>query len=246
MSLCQVDYLQPHNFLELMFSRKRTYSSRTGPASYKRAKTASAKSIQKASTVAAPKRKRIELKRGYAGVVSAIGTLTQAPVVNWLPLIQAGQESDERDGRAIQIKGWEVRGAVWGSPGGAFPGSGLIRVIVGRWKQAQNGSPSANDILRDIGSGIPLHHSYNIEQAANYEILQDRVYNCNPKTLAPSGTSYDANTQYVHLYGKVDFEQTYAGNLQNTLADQALFIMVMSEGVDCSAELYASVSFIDI
>lgn len=230
-----------------MFSRKRSSTSRrTGPASFKRAKTTSARSIQKASTVAAPKRKRIELKRGYAGVVTAIGTLTQTPVINWLPLIQAGQESDERDGRAIQIKGWEVRGAVWGSPTGAFPGSGLIRVIVGKWKQAANGTPNANDILHDLGSGIPLHWSYNIEQAANYEILQDRVYNCNPKTLAPSGTSYDANTQYVHLYGKTNFEQTYAGNLQNTLADQALFIMVMSEGVDCTAELYSSVSFIDI
>ena len=217
-----------------------------GATSYKRAKTTSAKAIQKASTVAAPKRKRIELKRGYAGVVTAIGSLTQAPVINWLPLIQAGQESDERDGRAIQIKGWEVRGNVWGSTAGTFPGNGLIRVIVGKWKQAANGAPTANDILRDIGAGIALHRSYNIEQAANYEIYQDRVYNCNPQTLAPSGTAYDANTQYVHLYGKVNFEQTYAGNLQNTLADQALFIMVMAEGIDCSAELYSSVSFIDI
>lgn len=230
-----------------MSSRKRSFASRrTGPASFKRAKTTSAKAIQKASTVAAPKRKRIELKRGYAGVVAAIGTLTQSPVINWLPLIQAGQESDERDGRAIQVKGWEVRGAVWGSTAGTFPGNGLIRVIIGKWKQAQNGTPNANDILHNLGSGIPLHWSYNIEQAANYEILQDRVYNCNPKTLAPSGTAYDANSQYVHLYGKVNFEQTYAGNLQNTLADQALFIMVMSEGIDCSAELYSSVSFIDI
>ena len=217
-----------------------------GATSYKRVKTVSAKAIQKASTVAAPKRKRIELKRGYAGVVTAITTLTQAPVINWLPLIQAGQESDERDGRAIQVKGWEVRGTVWGSTAGTFPGNGLIRVIVGKWKQAQNGAPNANDILYNLGAGFPIHHSYNIEQASNYEILQDRVYNCNPKTLAPSGTAYDANTQYVHLYGKVDFQQNYAGPLQNTIADQALFIMVMAEGIDCSAELYGSVSFIDI
>lgn len=233
-------------FLDFMFTRKRSYSSRTGPASYKRAKTASAKSIQKASTVAAPKRKRIELKRGYAGVVTAAGTLTSAPIINWLPLIEAGQESDERDGRAIQVKGWEVRGIVWGSPAGAFPGSGIIRVIVGRWKQAANGAPNASDILHNLGSGIPIHWSYNIEQAANYDILQDRTYNCNPQTLAPSGTAYDANTQYVHLYGKTDFTQTYAGNLQATIADTALFIMVMSEGNDCSAQLYSSVSFIDI
>lgn len=229
-----------------MFTRKRSSSRRTGPASYKRAKTVSAKAIQKASTVAAPRRRRIELKRGYAGVVTAIGTLTQAPVISWLPLIQAGEESDEREGRAIQVKGWEVRGNVWGSTTGTFPGNGIIRVIVGRWKQAANGTPNASDILHDLGSGIPLHWSYNIEQAANYDILQDRVYNCNPKTRVPAGTAYDANTQYVHLYGKVDFTQTYAGNLQNTLADQALFIMVMSEGIDCTAELYSSVSFIDI
>ena len=139
-----------------------------------------------------------------------------------------------------------MRGNVWGSTAGTFPGNGIIRVIVGKWKQAAKGLPTANDILHDLGAGIPLHWSYNIEQAANYEILQDRVYNCNPKTLAPSGTAYDANTQYVHLYGKANFEQTYAGNLQNTLADQALFIMVMAEGIDCSAELYGSVSFIDI
>lgn len=226
---------------------KRSFASRrTGPASYKRTKTVSAKAIQKASTVAAPRRKRIELKRSYAGVAIAPGTLGTAPVVNWLPLIAAGQESDERDGRAVQIKGWEVRGAVWGSPSGSFPGSGLIRVIIGKWKQAANGAPTVNDILYDHGSGIPLHRSYNIEQAANYDILQDRTYNCNPKTLAPSGTSYDANTQYVHLYGKTDFQQNYAGNLMATLTDQALFIMVMGEGPDMSAEIHSSVTFIDI
>lgn len=225
---------------------KRSGTRRTGPASYKRTKTVTAKAIQKASTVAAPKRKRIELKRSYAGVAVQAGTLGTAPVVNWLPLIAAGQESDERDGRAVQIKGWEVRGAVWGSPAGTFPGSGLIRVIVGRWKQAANGAPNSNDILYDHGSGIPMHRSYNIEQASNYDILQDRVFNCNPKTLTPSGASYDANSQYVHLYGKVDFQQTYAGNLLGTIADQALFIMVMGEGPDMSCDLHSAVSFIDI
>jgi len=217
-----------------------------GATSYKRTKTVSAKSIQKANTVAAPRRKRIELKRIAGQAAVTIATLGTAPVVNWLPLIAAGDEAFHRDGRAVQIKGWEVRGVVWGSTSGAYPGAGLIRVIVGKWKQAANGTPNSSDILRVTGSGIPLHHSYNIEQAANYDILQDRVYNCNPQTRVPAGTAYDANTQYVHLYGKADFTQTYAGPATNTLSDQALFIMVMSEGPDCSCDLHASVSFIDI
>lgn len=246
MSLCHKGW-NDSQFIGNMSTRKRSFSSRTGPASYKKAKASySGRTIQKASTVAAPRRKRIELKRSYAGVAIAPGTLGTAPVVNWLPLIAAGDEADQRDGRSVQVKGWEVRGPCWGSTAGAFPGSGLVRVIVGKWKQAANGAPTVNDILYNHGSGIPITRSYNIEQAANYDILQDRIFNCNPQTLTPAGTGYDANTQYVHLYGKVDFQQNYSGPLMGTINDQALFIMVMSEGPDASCDLHGSVSFIDI
>ena len=199
---------------------KRSGSRRTGPVSYKRSRMSSAKSIQKASTLAAPRRTRIEVKRSYAEVPVSI--VNGSGFVSPLPLIAAGDESDQRDGRAVQIKGWEVRGhaSTNTSTGGA-----LVRVIVFKWKRVGAG-PSLAQILYDNGSGLAVHRSYNIEEAANYDILQDRMYNLGARCLSIAGTAFDPWEEPIHLYGSTSFVQTYSSPGINDVADVQLLSLI--------------------
>lgn len=223
----------------LAMPMKRRYASRTGPASYKRAKT-SARGIQSASTIRAPKRTKIEVKRSYAGLVD--GVVGTSGSVFALPLVAAGSESDEREGRQIQIKGWEIRGSVLGDP---FVGGALIRFVVFKWKQVLR-VPILSDILYDQGASNPIYRSYNIEMASNYDILRDKVYNVEPKTVNPAGTAYDSNQEYVHLYGSANFIQSYQDPTLGAVCDQAIYVIAVSSASGSGLILQSATTFVDI
>lgn len=169
-------------------------------------------------------------------------TVSNSGQIEPLPLIAAGNESDEREGRAVQIKGWEVRGLVSGN---TSTGGSLTRIIVFKWKRV-GAAPTLGSILYDDGGSLNICRSYNIEEAANYDILQDRVYNTGARTIGIGGTSFDKWEEYVHLYGSSSFIQTYSAPALNTVTDQQLYCLAVSEHPSSTVFLSASVSFIDI
>lgn len=221
-----------------MPSRKRSSAPRTGPASYKRAKTSAA--IQSASTLPRPKSGRVEVKRIYGGLW--LGTTTTAlGLISSLPYIAAGDDSSEREGRAVRVKGYEVRGWITSGTTG-----GLVRVVVFKWKQSST-SPSVAAVLQQGGTGISLLSSYNINQSANYEVLRDKVYHVNPQTLAPGGATLEPREQYVHLYGSIDFTQTYSSQGSTSPTDNSIHVIVCGMGVAGSTvSLQSAISFIDM
>lgn len=224
-----------------MSSRKRTFASRTGPASYKRAKLSTAKSIQKGSTIRAPPRRRVELKRVHDEL--AFLSVSTTGQVEELPLIGGGSESSQRDGRAVVVKGWEIRG-VCAAP--TTSGGTIVRVIVFKWKQSNGGAPTIFDILSDNGpSAATINASYNISQASNYNILSDRVYNTGVRTVSIGGTAYEPYQQYIHAYGKADFIQTYQSNTAAQVVDQQLYVLAVCEA-PTTVLMSASVTFVDI
>lgn len=216
--------------------RSATITKQPGAKRFK--KSSGVRTILRASTIAAPTRKRVELKRFTDEVLETNSIDPSGSLVRWGG-IGEGSGPTQRDGRAVQLKAFEVRGRVQSST------SGNVRVIVGMWHQASSGPPTVNDILDDEGATISrMYAPYSIRQAGGYTVLQDRVYNVTPVTWAED--SFPPNPQYIHLYGKLNTIQTYSAGSGHDTVDNELFCLVITSAISASCEIAGGVTFIDI
>lgn len=228
----------------IMSSLKRSGSRLTGPASFKRAKASSASSILRGSTVPASAKKRVELKRVIANTISLNGSMSPLGQLYAFPSLAGGSASNQREGRAVNIKAYELRGTVWYN--GNYAG-GAIRIITFLWKQGSQGTvPIVSDILDAVGGTIPVIDApYSVNHAAAYRILQDRVYNCS--TMCEStGTGYVPHYQYVRQFGKLNITQTYYDQNDDSHQDNNIYVLVVAGHANGSCQLSGSMTYIDI
>lgn len=196
----------------------------------------------KASTVAASTKKRVELKRltdqMYTGTISGNGIVLPFPVV------EAGNEDDERDGRAIEWRGWEVMFSY-------IPTNLLdyekIRALVVLWKGLPAVPSSVSDLL-DTGTWANVFGMYDIKVAENVEIISDKIYDCNSNSTINGTTTFCRNTALVHAKGTKKFTQTFRSSAPDlNLADGAHLYLVLIPLVGGGlSSVVGATTFIDI
>lgn len=195
-----------------------------------------ATNVISASTVRASTQKRTEVKRRPDAVI-----ITPIPNV-WrtdaLPLISQGDGSINRDGRAVKLLGFEHRIAHVGEANGS------VRFVYVLWKESLT-PPGPSDIF-DIIPGVPqIVATYNVDKAACYTILSDYVHHYENTSPALSGNESLVVNHYNHIK-KLNFIQTYYGNLITDIADKAVYCFSVDSRGAFSTLTQASVSFIDI
>lgn len=197
----------------------------------------------KASTVAAKTKKRVELKRLTEEMFS--GNITDAGVVIPFPAIQAGDEDDMRDGRAVEVRAWEVMFSY-------IPTNLLdyekIRAVVVLWKGLPAVPTTVSDLL-DTGTWANIFGMYDIKVAQNVEIISDKIYDVNTNSVLNAATpTFARNPALVHSKGTKKFIQTYRGSLPVlTAADGSHLYLVLIPLVGGGlSSVVAATTFIDI
>lgn len=228
----------PHNFMPLKRAARRT-----GPASFKRRKFTSRALVVDKSTTVRPRKARTELKR-VSTDISTAGTIPQAGTIFTFPRIAAGDENDERDGRAVQIKGYELRSFWQNDPS---QDSAPIRIIVFKWTQART-TPVPSDIIDSAAVNPQIMGTYNVNHASNYTILDDKVYEASANSFGnPSLTAWQTRVIPMNSAKNVSFQQTYGDNTLTSVQDNGLYCLVLPFFGNVGLWLaQAAVTFVDI
>lgn len=205
----------------------------------------SATNIIRSSTLPLSTKRRTETKRVVTMLTNQAGTIPQSGNILPLPEVVAGNDSNEREGRAIQIKAWQVRGRVF------YPNTGyggLYRIIVFLWKLPLT-VPNVGDIVEDgfvSGGPQPFNGVYRIDTAAAYTILQDRIFDCNTYAAFSSSNAVP-HIASVNMFGKIDVTQTYSTQFGGSVQDNKLYVCLLPNGAqNGSAILSSSMTYIDI
>lgn len=221
---------------------KRSMTITKRPGAKRRKTTTKDKNVSARSLVARPPRPLVELKRNQALVENTI-TLGGAGVTFRLPLIQAGDLSSERNGRAIQVMGYDARCSF--AAASTVP-SCLVRIIIFLWK-GEPDAPLINNILYDDSTSPPYQRSYNINHASNYKILSDSVQESKAQTGQLGGSAfYAVNQEYYRSSQDIKFTQTYSTNQASSVNNQALYCLAISSVDSTVFSMTAAVTFVDI
>jgi len=180
----------------------------------KRAKTSTTTKVSRApykqSTVAAPAKKRVELKRVVGTIFNSAPT--NAGTVFPFPGIEQGDGNFQRDGRVVEVRGYQVLTSY--TPLNTAD-TEHCRFIIFLWKSLPS-LPTVSDIL----DGGPLSDdflgTYNIDTQGSYEIISDRIYSCNPMATANSAnTVFARNTAAFQQKGAKKYMTSYWGTLDD-------------------------------
>ena len=198
--------------------------------------------LTKASTVPASSKRRVELKR--VADSSTITTVTSAGSVIPFPIPEAGDGSDERDGRMVEHRGYQ---AIWTYIPTNLLDYEKVRVLVVLWKGLP-GIPSYRI------SSIPLvgqtsSGQYNVKTAANVEILRDQIYDVNTQGgLSAASTTMCRNTQAHMIRGTKRFQQgfkTQFADLTEGSGSALYFVIIPLVGGGASSIVMSS-TFVDV
>lgn len=226
-------------------SAKRKPARRTGPASYKRAKQSGA--INKQSLTRQVPRSLVEVKRAIERVANApINVSTTWTTTGFqFPLIQGGDNANEREGRAVRIKGWELRINI--SNFSTTATNALLRVVVLRTYGTLALSPLGTQVFNSGGTGsAEICALYNPEYAQAYTVMADRVIDMNTFTLDGAGNAA-ARTNYCQLSKACNFIQSYYSNSGADVVDTQLhvfFVTNIGSGVQLQAT--AGLTFVEV
>jgi len=202
-----------------------------------------AKAPYKQSTIAAPAKRRVEIKR-------VVGTIfnnapTNAGVVFPFPGIEAGDGEFQRDGRTVEIKGYQCLTTY--TPLNTAD-TEHVRFIVFLWKSLPT-LPTVADIIEAGPLGDDFIGTYSINTQGSYVILSDRIYNCNPMATANStNTTFARATAAFQNKGSKSFTTNYWGSLDDIQqADGSqLFCLAIPRVGGGGLRTTGSLSFIDV
>lgn len=225
-------------------SNKRKAARRTGPASYKRAKQTGA--INKQSLTRQVPSALVEVKRTIDRVAGAPVNVTTTWSTGFqFPYIQGGDNANEREGRAVKIKGWELR--VNASNFSTTATNALVRCVVVRTYGTLTQNPLATSIFFSGGAGsAEICALYNPEYAQAYTILADRVIDINSHLLEAGG-NVAARTGYLQLSKSCNFIQSYYSNSGADVVDTQLHVFfVGNTGSGVQLQATCGLSFVEV
>lgn len=186
----------------------------------------------KKSYVRAPASTRQELKRAATAIIPYGTGVSTGGNLFVFPRVAAGDEDDEREGRTIKVRGIQVIGTATA----VNPVSDcVVRIISFLWNQALV-VPTIPDIL-EFTAAPAFYGTYNISQANNYTILDDR-------TLNVSATG--EQTRPWHLQKNISFIQNYFGPALTEQSDKAIYILVCTSANDVTVSAHAATTFVDM
>jgi len=205
--------------------------------------TSYSRDAYKKSTVAAPTKKRVEVKRVVGTIFN--NSPTSSGTIFPFPGVEAGDGEFQRDGRSVEVRGYQL-GCTYVPL--AVSDVEKFRFIVFLWKSLP-ALPSVTDII----DGGPLTDNflgtYNIQTQGSYEIVSDVIYDCTPQATANASTpTFARHAAAFQKKGSKKYVTNYWGSLDDIQqADGAqLFCigipMVGGGGMRCTGAL----SFIDI
>ena len=217
----------------------------TGTQIIKRARTTySGVPAYKASFTTTKPRTKVELKR--RSDLMQNGTVGITGIVQPFPVVSSGDNPSNRDGRAIEVRGYQY--SLNYIPTSVTPYE-KFRVIIFLWKMNPT-PPVAGDIL-DVSHGAGTYLSpYNINNSNAYDIISDVVYDCNPKTIEapPSTNEYASNVLSLNKRGTKKFVTTYntpIGDIQSIVDNHMFMLCVpLMGGGNCVA--VGSITYVDV
>jgi len=201
-----------------MQTRKRS-ASRTGPASYKRAKfslTPQTKTWKNSN--------KTEVKQN--DTIIPLATPVANGNVFTFGLMDQGTDNNQRIGKAVSIISGEARIQFTTDLAADFSN---WRIVIGIWKQAYGGAvPTPSDIFQLPGS---LISPINAEDSTNLVILSDKTYS-NPPTVAIGNPALAAPAvRYVSTKWRYRGVQEYKGPAFNDVQNLTHFIMLVTDNI---------------
>lgn len=210
----------------------------------KRAKTSTvSRAPYKQSTVAAPTKRRVELKRVVGTVFNSAPS--NSGTVFPFPGIEAGDGEFQRDGRSVEVRGYQCLTTY--TPLNVSD-TEHVRFIVFLWKSLPT-LPTTSDIIDSGPLGDTFLGTYVINTQGSYEILSDRIYNCNPMATSNStNTTFARATAAFQNKGSKKYSTNYWGSLDDIQqADGAqLFCLAIPRVGGGGLRTTGSITFIDI
>lgn len=220
-------------------TKKRAVAKKYGKKSKRSVKTRKiVKPVVEKGFVKVKAQAKVEVKRVIGSVSLSLGAGTAN--FQMLACPAPGVASNQRDGRAIQVRGYQSR--LIYSPGTSSTNNN-VRMIYFLWKEAYT-TPTLSDILNVSGGTDGMIGTYNVNKAALYTILSDDTYNNNPLTQSVGGSSYVSNTGVFLKNQSVKFNQTF-NDASSTPNDIAIYVLVVSQSTATMSGDIA-VSYIDI
>jgi len=201
-------------------------STLSGTTTFKRTKLAT-----KSSTVRAPASKTQELKRASTAIIPAATVVGTGGSLFVYPRVAAGDDDDEREGRAIKIRGIQL----FGTATSPENNNCLVRVVSFVWKQALV-TPTVADIFEFPGL-TAFYGTYNISQANNYDILKDDILNM---------SEVGPRTRHFHLQKNLALVQNYFGPALTEQSDKDIWVLVVTSFNTALLSAGAATTFVDM
>lgn len=161
---------------------------------------------------------------------------------NYIGQIAAGDNNDQREGRAIKIVSLHISAMFYRTTVAANANIDVHRLIVGVWKPDDTSTFLPNQILQAGGANALITGGYGTAWAPQYTILYDEIIN--EPNAAPTG-----GNQWVVKHAKipVNIIQTYTASLGTDACNNQLWVMWINQiGSLTLGQITCNTKFIDV
>jgi len=206
--------------------------------------------------------KEIEVKHSYCAIDSHLVCSTnQTWTGDFLNKVAQGNTDATRIGRKITSKGWAIRASIYDNadPANTAVKPTVLRIIIGyERKHLATDTTMATIIPKvilggNVASHVNITALYNTaaENAGNYQIVHDKIYNIRPEPTWEGTSVLPMNTRARSVNFKLYFPQNwkseYTGAQATDFATGTWFIMACPDGdsTECYVYWQTQIKFVD-
>lgn len=205
--------------------------------SYKRRKSnnGSTRRIPSNAVTRLVRQPRVEIKAATLNnAISGPSATTGTPTL--CSVIANGTGTEQRNGSCVRFLDIDWTGTVT-SVGGATANTSH-RIIVFAWNQGYS-SPAATQILQTNS----ILSTYDIENARNYRILSDKIYNQN--AMAGVAGAYGPTQAYIKGYARCPMFVTFQST-SGTTADHSIWVMAIADNANGAVNINTHLRWVDV
>lgn len=203
--------------------------------SRKSSKYSSKKRIPSNAVTRIVRQPRVEIKASTLNnAISGPSSVTGTPTL--CSVIANGTGTEQRNGSCVRFLDIDWTGTV--TSVGAATANTSHRIIVFAWNQGYS-SPAATQVLQTNS----ILSTYDVENARNYRILSDKLYNLNAS--AGVAGAYGPQQQYIKGYARCPMFVTFQST-SGTTADHSIWVMALADNTNGAVNINTHVRFVDV